>query len=160
MRACVQWALATESGEAPAGWQPPPREEIESWVPADRLTVQAGPLVRQGQLVCAPERLALRFALVHSIPAGLPEARREWLEEALAEAQDRWRLVRVGLTADGAAALAEVDFTGCPRAALEVLFPTGLDALRWVVAGLVNVADFLADAGASCRALEVRRARA
>jgi hypothetical protein len=159
LRACVRWALDTDSGEIPAGWQPPPREEVETWLPVSRLIVQTGPAVRQGELVHSPERLAVRFALVHSIPEELNEGRRAWLEEVLAEAQDRWRMVRVGLTA-GSAALAEVDFTGCPRAALEVLFPTGLDALRWVVEGLVKVADFLADPPATSRALEVRRARA
>ncbi|MCI0456195.1 MAG: hypothetical protein L0Z62_04340 [Gemmataceae bacterium] len=159
LRACVRWALDTEAGTVPEGWQPPPREELDAWLPVGRLIVQTGPAVRQGELVHSPERLALRFALVHSIPEELNEVRRQWLQEVLAEAQDRWRMVRVGLTAGGAA-LAEVDFTGCPRAALEVLFPTGLDALRWVVAGLVKVADFLADPASVSRALEVRRARA
>jgi hypothetical protein len=160
LKDCVQWALETERGEIRTDWQPPPRPEVESWIPIGRLTVQLGPLLRQGELIHAPDRLALRFPLATGIPAGLPEARRLWLHELLADAQDRWRMVRVGLSADETAALAEVDLSGCPHGVLEGLFRTGLDALRWVVEWLVKSADFLADADAACQAVEVCRVRA
>jgi hypothetical protein len=160
LRACVEWALATAGGSLSDGWQPPPYAEVESWIPIGRLTLQLGPLLRQGELIHAPNRLALRFPIVSAIPVALPEARRAWLRELLADAQERWRLVRVGLTADETAALAEVDLSCCPHAVLEGLFRTGLDALRWVVEWLVKSADFLADADAACRAVEVCPVRA
>ncbi|HYT92305.1 MAG TPA: hypothetical protein VEL76_26560 [Gemmataceae bacterium] len=160
LRACIEWAVATATGGVADGWQPPPYAEVESWIPIGRLTMQCGPLLRQGELIHAPGRLALRFPIVSAIPADLPEVRREWLHELLADAQDRWRLVRVGLTVDETAALAEVDLTCCPHAVLEGLFKTSLDALRWVVEWLVKSADFLADTDVTCRAVEVCRVRA
>jgi hypothetical protein len=156
--ACLSWALATAAGKLPDGWQPPPRHEVEAWLPANGLTVQAGSLVRQGELVHRPERLALRFPILTTIPADLPAARRGWLEEVLQEGQDRWRLVRVGLA--GEAAWAEVDLSGCPGPVLESLFRAGLGALRWVVEWLAGTAAFLADPAVGCRALEVCPVRA
>jgi hypothetical protein len=156
--ACFDWALATVGGEPCAGWVPPPLAEVESWVGIGRLTVQHGPWLRQGELIHRQDRLALRFPLVPAVPEELAPPRRAWLEEVLADAQDRWRMVRVGLAGSGAA-VAEVDLSGCPAALLEGLFRTGLDCLRWVVAWLVPSADFLA-AGGPSRALEVRRVRA
>lgn len=154
---CLDWALATAGGESRAAWAPPPLAEVESWVGIGRLTVQHGPWLRQGELIHRPDRLALRLPLVPAVPEDLAPPRRAWLEEVLADAQDRWRMVRVGLV--GSAAVAEVDLSGCPAALLEGLFRTGLDCLRWVVAWLVASADFLA-AGDPSRALEVRRVRA
>jgi hypothetical protein len=155
--ACLKWALATSAGQLPDGWRPPPRHEVEAWVPAGGLTVQSGPVVRQGELIHAAERLALRFPILPAVPAELPEPRREWLYEVLRDGQDRWRLVRIGLTGSGTseAVWAEVDMTGCPGPVLEGLFRAGLGALRWVVEWLAGSAVFLADPAVGCRALEV-----
>src|SRR5437660_9175638 len=38
LQACLGWALATADGSVPAGWQPPPRAEVEAWLPAGGLT--------------------------------------------------------------------------------------------------------------------------
>jgi hypothetical protein len=153
--ACLAWALATAEGRVPDGWAPPPRSEVESWLPPGGLTLQVGPFVRQGTLAHGPDRLALTFPVLPRIPDDLPESRRAWLAALLLDAQT-WRLVRVGLTdAPGhRAAYAEVDLTGAPAAALECLMRTGLGALRWVVQWLVGPAAFLADGARACRALE------
>jgi len=120
------------------------------------LTVQAGHLLRQCELIHRPDRLALTCPILTHIPADLPAARRTWLHEVLSDAQNRWRMVRLGLVGNGEeAVLAEVDFSGCPSAVLEHLFPTGLGALCWVVAWLVNSVDFLADVTQASGALEV-----
>jgi hypothetical protein len=156
------WALQTAAGRLPEGWQPPPRTEVEMWIPPAGLTVQAGPLVRQGELIHRPDRLALRWPILSAVPANLSPGRRDWLQQLLLDGQDRWRMVRLGLEGEEAspAAVAEVDFSGCPPVVLQQVFGAGLGALRWVVEWLVRSADLLADPGALCRAVEVRRMRA
>lgn len=156
---CLTWALMTAHGTLPGGWQPPPRDEVESWMSRDALTVSVGSALRQGELIHRADRLALRFPIVPRIPATLSPARRGWLEELLTDAQDRWRLVRIGLSGSGSeTAWAEVDLTGCPGPVLESLFRASLGALRWVVEWLAGSADFLVDPGAKSQALEVSTA--
>jgi hypothetical protein len=154
---CLTWAMATSSGKLPEGWQPPARAEVERWVPAGGLTVQAGAVVRQGELIHASDRLAIRFPLLPRVPDELPAGQRAWLYETLRDGQDRWRMVRVGVTgaAGSEAAWAEVDLSGCPVAVLESLFEASLGALRWVVEWLAGPAAFLADPAVACRAVEV-----
>jgi hypothetical protein len=152
------WALATDQGGIPAGWQPPERAEIDTWMSPASLTIQCGPIVRQGQLLYGPDKLALRFPILAGSPTGLSEARRLWLRDVLLEAQDRWRMVRIGLSETGADA--EIDLTGVPPEMAESLFKTSLDALRWVVEWLALSAAFLADPRVECQAWEVRPLRA
>jgi len=153
---CLDWALGTADGKIPVGWQPPARAEIEALIPRGRLTIASGTEARQGELIHAPGRLALRFPILHRVPAGLPELRRRWLRDILFDAQNRWRLVRLGFTGqpDNLAIAAEVDLSGAPHAALEPLLSVGLDSLHWVVTWLVETAALLADADVACRALE------
>ena len=146
---CRAWAL----DGVPVGWQPPERDEVESWLPPGGLAIRAGAHARQAALVHEPGRLALTCPILTNIPAGLSAARRGWLRAVLLDGQNRWRLVRVCLT--DSAALAEIDFSGAPPAIVESLFRTGLGALRWVVAWLVESAAFLADPSVTCRAVEV-----
>ncbi len=160
LAACLEWAAATSHGRLPEGWQPPPRAEVNAWAPPAALTVQAGALVRQASVVYAPDRLALTCPVLTRVPEALPEARRAWLRELLVEAQDRWRMVRVGFAGEAPAVLAEVDLSGCPPEVVESVFRAGLAALRWVVEWLARPADFLADAALPSRALEVFPARA
>jgi len=155
---CLWWALATDQGGIPAGWQPPERAEIDAWMSPASLTIQCGPIVRQGQLLHGPDKLGLRFPILAGSPAGLSEARRLWLRDVLLEAQNRWRMVRIGLTETGANA--EIDLTGVPQEMAESMFKTSLDALRWVVEWLVLSAAFLADPRVVCQAWEVRPLRA
>jgi hypothetical protein len=119
-------------------------------------------VLRQGELIHQPNRLAVRFPIVQRVPDDLPPRRREWLREVLIDGQNRWRMVRIGLAeeAGSSAALAEVDLSGCPHGLLESLFAAGLGALRWVVGWLVEAADFLVDGSVACRALEVCQVRA
>jgi hypothetical protein len=150
----IPWAIATENGELPTGWEPPPREEAISWIRPQGLSLQVGPFARQGTLIHTPERLALRFPILPSIPADLPEPRRQWLRAILIEAQNRWRLVRIGLS-DRGTAEAEVDLSGAPACVVESLLRTSLDAIRFVVEWLVWPAAFLADTSISCEAWNV-----
>jgi hypothetical protein len=152
LSACLHWAMQTAEGQPIPGWQPPPRDELEAWIPPYGLAIQTGPIARQGFVICTPERLALRFPVAPSIPPELPAARRAWLRELLLEAQNRWRMVRVGLS--DSSVEAEVDLTGAPAVVLEALFRFSLDALRWVVHWLAYPANFLADPTISCRAWE------
>jgi hypothetical protein len=162
LSACLEWALGTAHGRVPDGWQPPPRVQVDGWAPPAALTVHAGTLVRQATVVHGPGRLALTCPVLTRVPEGLPPARRAWLRELLIEAQDRWRMVRVGFggEASAPAVLAEVDLSGSPPEVAECLFGAGLTALRWVVEWLARPADFLADAARPSRALEVFPARA
>ncbi len=150
----LRWAIATVDGKLPAGWVPPARTQIDEWSRDVGMTVHAGSSLRQGLIVHEPERLALCFPLTPAPGANLGPARRTWLRELLIDAQNRWRLVRIGETAIGAFQ-AEIDLSGAPAALTEKLVRIGLDTLRWVVGWLIRSLDFLADPTAACRALEV-----
>jgi hypothetical protein len=150
--------MQTLDGNVPEGWQSPPLEEVQSWIPRGGLTVQFGRVLRQGSLLHDQRRLAIRFPVVPVVPESLPGARRAWLREILVEAQTRARMARLGWTDSGGVA-AEVDFSGAPRAALERLFVSGLTSVRWLVEWL-EPADFIVDASLACRAFEVCPVRA
>jgi hypothetical protein len=156
LEACLAWAMATERDDLPAGWECPPREQVEAWVPEGGLTLQSGPIVRQGTLLCQPDRLALRMSIVGEVSGEVSAARRAWLRAVLVDGQDRWRLVRVG--EEGApgrpSIVAEVDLSGAPWVVLHGLFQISLEALRWTSAWLVQSASLLADARVGCRIWE------
>jgi hypothetical protein len=158
-REVVRWALETEQGVCRDGWIPPPLEEVLGYMPEHGLTLETGEFARQGTLHHCPDRLALEFQILSSIPEDLSVARRAWLDELLRDAQDRWRLVRIGLT-DESALRAEVDLTGAPHSVLAPLAQVALDALRFVVSWLVEPADLLVRRTVECRALEIRHSRA
>lgn len=148
LEACVAWASATAIDDLPAGWECPARDEVESWIPQGGLTLQAGRLVRQGSLICQRDRLALRMPIVAELSGELSRSRRGWLEEILLDAQDRWRMVRIGMEGqpEQPGVAAEVDLSGAPPVVLEALFTISLDALRWVASWLVKSAGLVADA--------------
>ena len=156
LEGCLGWASATALEDIPAGWECPSRDEVESWIPEGGLTLRTGGLVRQGSLVCGSDRLALRIPIVTEVPAALSEARRAWLRALLLDAQDRWRMVRIGIEgqADRPAVVAEVDLSGAPPVVIEALFRISLDALRWVTSWLVRSAGLVADARVACRICE------
>jgi len=147
LRLCVEWAMATARGTLPAGWTCPPRECVEKWIPDGGLTIESGPLVRQGELVSEPGRLAFRFAIVPWVAAGLPAVRSRWLDRLIASAHKHWRMVRVGWrgTAERRAIEAEVDLSGAPHEVLEQLTPVAIDALHWVAQWLLLPAQILSD---------------
>jgi len=156
LEVCMGWVSATALDDLPAGWECPARDEVESWIPDGGLTLRSGALVRQGSLVCGSDRLALRMPIVSEVHAGLSEARRAWLRELLLDAQNRWRMVRIGIEGepDHQAIAAEVDLSGAPAVVLEALFRISLDALRWVASWLVMSAGLVADARVGCRLCE------
>jgi hypothetical protein len=141
----VAWALETRDGRVPPGWLMPAADTVKSWIPRGALTVQAKGHVRQGELILRPDCWALRMPVVPSLAEDLPEPRRLALEGLVHEAQRHWAMVRLGVPADASPAslMAEVDITGAPHS--ELLFSAGLDALRHLVAWLVETADVLAD---------------
>jgi hypothetical protein len=154
---CLEWIVGTAAGELPSGWQCPSRDEIESWLSPGALTIESGPLVRQGLLRCEVNCLRLRFP-VASLAAReqISPARRMCLNDLLLDAQSRWRMVRIGTTgASGQeTVVTEVDLSGAPLTALRCLLKTGLDAIRWVTSSLVWSTALLADARIECGAVE------
>ena len=150
---CLRWAAQTADGRRADGWEPPPRAEVESWIPAGGLSLQCGRFVRQGTLHHGPGRLALQFPVVLSVPETLSPPRRAWLRRMLLAAQLQWRMVRLEQP-DGGAANAVVDLSGAPHAALPGLIETGLECLRCVVRWL-EPADFVVDAAVASCAIEV-----
>jgi len=153
--AFLAWALASEKDSVVPGWQPPARSLVESWLTPGALTVQAGPMVRQGSLVLTPERWAVRFLILPVVPADLPFVRRDWLRAVLSDAQTLWRLVRLGFASEGEnlAVACEVDFTGAPPS--ENLFLAGVHGVRHVVASLAETVELLADATIASQALKL-----
>lgn len=154
---CVlEWALATADGALPKGWTVPDRASVDTYLDKSRLTLVHRTFTRQMQIVHAADRLALRLPILHSVPANLPEGRLRWLRALLLEAQSAYHLFRLGFAPNGAqtSAIAEVDLSGAPPMLLEPLLSKSCDALRWVVAWLIESADFLAQADVASRALE------
>lgn len=152
----VEWARATRPRDATSlDWTPPPLEQVKDWLPERGLSVRAGTLARQGTLVHSPQRLALEFPVV-SCPDDLPPERRQWLRELLLDAQMRWRLARVGIAREKV--WAEIDLTGAPPCVLEPLLPVALECVRWLVAWVLEPAQFLVD-GTDCRALMLQPGR-
>ena len=152
-RALARWAQSTSRGKPDKSWTPPPSEEIERLLPEMALTLQVGAIALQGTMTHDGSRLAFGFPIVSRIPGELPAARMAWLRELLTDGQDRWRLVRIGLTGVGEAR-AEVDLSGAPHDAIESLVAIGVDALRLVVSSLAEPAEFLVHGAEGCRALE------
>jgi hypothetical protein len=141
----LAWALDTRCGRIPPDWRPPKGDLVRSWITPGGLTVQAKGYVRQTELALLPGRWALRTPVLASLADDLSAPRRLALMELVAEAQRRWAMVRLAVVGDSndTALIAEVDFTGGPHS--ELLFSTGLDVLRHVVAWLVETAEVLAD---------------
>ncbi len=149
------WALTSAKDGIVPGWQAPPRKLVESWLSPGELTVQAGPIVRQGELILRPDRWAVRLLILPAVPADLPFQRRDWLRAVLSDAQTLWRLVRLGFVSEGEnlAVAAEVDFSGSP--ASEHLFLAGVHGVRHVVATLAETVELLADASLASQALKL-----
>ncbi len=162
LESCLAWIGASALDDVPAGWEGPLRSEVEQWLPEGGLTVEAKPSPAQGTLISDEGRLALRMPIVAEIGAGLSEARRAWIREALLDAQARWRMVRVGLEgpADRPAAVGEVDLSGAPPAVLQALVSVSLEGLRWVSGWAIGSAGLLADARVGCRLWEIGPERA
>jgi hypothetical protein len=141
--AALGWARVTWSAPGTlAAWEPPDPERLDALAPSVRRHVRRGPLLREIELVRQPGRLAWRLRLAtlhHPLPAG----RRHWLNRFVRDASSQWPLARFGLSADRRL-VAETDLTGIPGELLPVLFPAGLDTLRWIAVHLAETAEWLA----------------
>ncbi len=157
--AARDWARATRPGGTISGWRAPDREDVEFFLPSGALLARCEGSPRQGGIVREDGRLALVFPVLPRLAADLSSARREWLRALLLDAQNNWRLVRIGVAATGET-LAEVDLTGAPHAIVEPLVVAAADALRCVVEWLEPTVGLLADRTLASRALESAPARA
>jgi hypothetical protein len=152
----VATAVGTMEGVAPAEWISPPAEQIAAAARPEMLTVQCAEVACQGRIVRADRRLSIEFPIVSNIPPDLPPARLQKLSALLAEAHHAWRLVRVGMrdeTDGGRSAIAEVDLSGIPHAAIDPLLRYSVDALHHVVRWSAASAAMLVD-GRACELLD------
>jgi len=145
LESVLDWALATLESRTPRGWQPPAPEEAGEWIGDGALIARSGALVTPGTLVCEPDRLAVEFPRLAEIPESLPLARRRWLTELLRDAQQRWRLVRLGVGPEGGTIRGEIDLTGVPQPLARSFTRLGAAALRWVVEWLLEPVSVILD---------------
>jgi hypothetical protein len=133
----IEAAQASSAGQVPSAWTVPGDTELRALIPADALTVQCAEVACQGRVMRTEQRLAIEFPIACTIPATLAEPRRKKLTAVLVEANNNWRLVRVGLRESAIEntfeAIAQLDLTGMPSASIEPLIRYGIDALHHVV---------------------------
>jgi hypothetical protein len=139
------WARRTLVGERTNDWRSPPKQELLKLLDPQSLTTHSSLHARQGELVCQPNRLALRFPILFNVPNDLPQTHYFWLRNLLIDAQNRWKMVRVGFRNESSATSvqAEVDLSGVPHSVLEDLLTVALAALQALVAWVVPSAEFL-----------------
>ena len=157
LASCIAWAVSTAEGNHPKGWKSPDVETIASWTEGNLLTIEHESIVRQIEVISDPERFTLRVPLATKIPGDLPDVHRRWLRKLLVDAQNCWHLVRLGFAEESGevVAIAEVDLTGVPGPVARRFLLTGASSLRWIVAWLVETAEFLVDAPVASQALEL-----
>lgn len=154
LQAQLRWALATAAGAVPAEWSPPAQVDIDEHVTERALTIQMGPHALVGVLTVQPSQFAIRFEIVKSLSAELPQSRAAWLQALLLDAQRRWRMVRFEISrAKNPKVVATIDLTGMPHSLFASLASTALDTLGWAVEHLVKPVVFVADPAASSDAL-------
>jgi hypothetical protein len=157
LAATLKWAWDTLNGKPLNGWCCPSKENLMNLLSPEGLTVQCGPYARQGELICTPKRLALRFPLIFNVCDDLPESHYYWLRNLLIDAQNRWKMVRIGFRHESSATSvqSEVDLSGAPLSVLAGLFTVSLSALHAVAAWVVPSAEFLVEHTADIWALSV-----
>lgn len=141
----LRWARKTLVGERINGWRSPPKREIMALLDPQSLTAHCGLYARQGELVYRPNRLALRFPVLFNVSNDLPHTHYFWLRNLLIDAQNRWKMVRIGFCSESSATSvqAEVDLTGVPYNVLDDLLSVAIAALQALVAWVVPSAEFL-----------------
>jgi hypothetical protein len=155
LTAILKWARDTLNGKPLNGWNCLSEQDMMNMFSPKGLTVQCGPYARQGELICKPKRLALRFPLIFNVSDDLPESNYFWLHKLLVDAQNRWKMVRIGFRRESSATSvqAEVDLSGAPQSVLSGLLTVALSALHAVAAWVVPTAEFLVDHTAELWAL-------
>jgi hypothetical protein len=141
----LRWARKTLVGERINDWASPPKREIMALLDPQSLTAHSNLHARQGELVYRPNRLALRFPILFNVSDDLPHTHYFWLRNLLIDAQDRWKMVRIGFCSESSATSvqAEVDLTGAPHSVLDDLLSVALAALQALVAWVLPSAEFL-----------------
>jgi hypothetical protein len=157
LAATLKWAGDTLNGNLLNGWRCPSEEDLMNLLSPKGLTVQCGPYARQGELICTPKRLVLQFPLIFNVCDDLPESHYKWLRNLLIDAQNRWKMVRIGFRYGSSATSvqAEVDLSGAPLSVLSGLFTVALSALHAVAAWVVPSAEFLVEHTSAIWALRV-----
>jgi hypothetical protein len=140
------WAAATLAGHFRES-EPLSEEQVRSWIPPRGLTVERGSIALQGRVIRNADRLAISFPLLAGPLPELSPRRTAWLHAVLADAQDRWRMVRLGIDGGGSESgiEAEIDLTGAPSSMVEPLFRRSLTALQFVVRWLAPSVALIAD---------------
>jgi hypothetical protein len=136
-----EWANKTRAGENPEGWEPPTSDELDHVLTKEALVFRHGAVLREAR-VLRNGQFSLQLNLA-TLEDDISDRRMEWLNAFLREASAYWPLVRFGLDADNKTAVAEVNLTGAPHCVLEALLQPALDSFRWIVAGLVETAEFI-----------------
>ncbi len=141
----LKWARDTLFDTRLIGWDSPSEQDMMKLLPLSGLTLQCGPYVRQGELICKPDRLLLRFPLILNLSNDLPESHFFWLRKVLMDAQNRWKMVRIVFRHDTSATSvqAEVDLSGAPRSVLAGIVTVAISALHAAAAWVVPSAEFL-----------------
>jgi hypothetical protein len=158
LAAILDWAWATARGRRCCDWIGPPRNELERLLPTGGLTVQSGPFVRQGELLCQDGRLTISFPIVHAVPTDLSGPRSAWLKSLLGDLQNGCRMVRMAeheCATGQIGVVAQVDLSGVPQCVLERLFRMSVDAARHVAARFAGVFELLADPAVKATTWEV-----
>lgn len=134
-------------------------DELRERLTPEALLVRAGAHVCQGRAVLEPETQRLEFSLVPAVrlsEQATPEQIRAALALVLADAQECWRMVRLGL-ADSAAeppvARAELDLSGAPEVLLDSWLATGLCALRQAVRWVLPSISLILESGQESRTI-------
>ena len=129
LQAQLHWALTTASGAVPTEWSPPAQVDIDEQVTERGLTIQMGPHALVGELTVQPAQFAIRFEIVKSLSAELPQLRAAWLRALLLDAQRRWRMVRFEISGEkNAKVAATIDLTGIPHS---LFAPTSRPSKTW-----------------------------
>ena len=128
-------------GKNARGLESAPATELAHILTEDALTIRHNSILREIRILDNQEYI-LRLTLAE-IEDELSPRRTEWLNAFLAAASAYWPLVHFGLSSDGRSAVAEANFTGAPLEVPEFSLQPALDSFRWIVAGLVETAEFI-----------------
>jgi hypothetical protein len=156
-RCIASWACRTLEPASSRDLSIPARDELDRLIEPSLLTVRDGGFLAHVLVEHRDTATSRAFSLcVPLAPAAALQAasaeRLAILKQLAADADGRWRMVRVGLRPlEGRAhgvedLLAEINLTGVPSELLEQIVPVAIDALRIVARSLLAVVHTVLDA--------------